>query len=46
VILAKASEGRIDSKGVRMERVIKALMLEPQRAGELLVRQEEAWKRK
>jgi len=46
VILAKASEGRIDSKGVRMERVIKALMLEPQRASELLVRQEVAWKRK
>jgi UDP-N-acetylmuramyl pentapeptide synthase len=46
VILAKASEGCIDSKGVRMERVIKELMAEPLRAGELLVRQEEVWKRR
>ncbi|MDP3793836.1 MAG: cyanophycin synthetase, partial [Candidatus Uhrbacteria bacterium] len=46
VILAKASEGQLDSKGVRMERVIKALMLEPQRASELLVRQEAVWKRR
>lgn len=46
VILAKASEGTASSKGVRMERVMKELMDEPQRAGELLARQEERWKRK
>lgn len=46
IVLAKASEGRIDSKGVRMERVIKELMAEPNRAAELLVRQEEIWQRK
>ncbi len=46
IILAKASEGTVTSKGVRMERVIKELMEEPQRAGELLVRQEERWKRR
>lgn len=46
VVLAKASEGTIKSKGVRMERVIKELMAEPQRAGELLCRQEEVWGRK
>ena len=45
VILAKASEGRHDGKGVRMERVIKSLMREPHRASELLVRQEKVWKR-
>jgi UDP-N-acetylmuramoyl-tripeptide--D-alanyl-D-alanine ligase len=43
IVLAKASEGQRDSKGVRMERVIKELMAEPQRASELLVRQEDAW---
>jgi len=46
VILIKASEGTIDAKGVRMERVVKELMAEPLRASELLVRQEEAWQRK
>jgi UDP-N-acetylmuramoyl-tripeptide--D-alanyl-D-alanine ligase len=46
VILAKASEGTIKSRGVRMERVVKELMAEPQRAAELLCRQEEAWGRK
>ncbi len=46
VILAKASQGTIHSKGVRMERVIKELMAEPQKAGELLCRQEEVWGRK
>lgn len=46
IVLAKASEGRIDTKGVRMERVIKELMADPMQAGELLVRQEAAWGRK
>jgi UDP-N-acetylmuramyl pentapeptide synthase len=31
------------SQSIRMERVTKALMTEPERAGELLVRQEEEW---
>jgi hypothetical protein len=31
------------SQGVRMERVAKELMAEPQKAGELLVRQEQEW---
>jgi UDP-N-acetylmuramoyl-tripeptide--D-alanyl-D-alanine ligase len=46
IVLAKASQGKLDSKGVRMERVIKELMAEPTRAEELLVRQEPAWQRK
>lgn len=46
VILAKASEGTITTKGVRMERVIKELMAEPLRADELLVRQGSVWQRK
>jgi UDP-N-acetylmuramoyl-tripeptide--D-alanyl-D-alanine ligase len=53
IILAKGSEGGKPSSpnwgkvaGVRMERVIKELMAEPQRAQELLVRQSETWKRK
>ncbi|MDO8584065.1 MAG: cyanophycin synthetase, partial [bacterium] len=46
VILAKASEGTIQSKGVRMERVIKELMADPIHAPELLVRQESAWQRR
>ncbi|MFM2424045.1 MAG: hypothetical protein RLZZ70_434, partial [Candidatus Parcubacteria bacterium] len=37
VILIKGSQG------VRAERVVEEIMAEPQRAGELLVRQEEAW---
>ena len=45
VILAKASQGAIDTKGVRMERVIKELMAEPERAAELIPRQEKAWER-
>jgi UDP-N-acetylmuramoyl-tripeptide--D-alanyl-D-alanine ligase len=45
VVLAKASQGTIHTKGVRMERVIKELMAEPLRAKELLVRQDEAWQR-
>lgn len=46
VVFAKASEGRVDSLGVRMERVIKAFMLEPEQAPQLLCRQEASWKRK
>lgn len=46
IILAKASQGTRETKGVRMERVIKELMAEPARAEELLVRQEETWQRK
>ncbi len=34
------------SQGMRMERAVKALMAEPERAKELLVRQEEAWSRR
>jgi UDP-N-acetylmuramoyl-tripeptide--D-alanyl-D-alanine ligase len=33
------------SQGSRMERVVKALMKEPEKAGELLVRQEREWER-
>ncbi len=43
VVFMKASQGRIDSHGVRMERLVKAFMAEPERAGELLCRQEERW---
>lgn len=43
VVFMKASQGRIDSHGVRMERVVKAFMAEPERARELLCRQEERW---
>ncbi|MCC6563517.1 UDP-N-acetylmuramoyl-tripeptide--D-alanyl-D-alanine ligase [Candidatus Uhrbacteria bacterium] len=46
IVLAKASQGTLETKGVRMERVIKELMAEPTRAGELLVRQGAAWQRK
>lgn len=45
IIFAKASEGRMDSVGARMERLIKELMAEPNRAGELLVRQDKSWER-
>jgi UDP-N-acetylmuramoyl-tripeptide--D-alanyl-D-alanine ligase len=45
IVFAKASEGRMDSVGARMERVIKELMAEPNRAGELLVRQDKSWER-
>lgn len=45
VILAKASEGRSNPRGARMERVIKELMAEPQRASELLPRQDASWSR-
>ena len=43
IVLAKASQGTLETKGVRMERVIKELMAEPLRAKELLVRQEGKW---
>lgn len=43
IVLAKASQGTLATKGVRMERVIKELMAEPLRAKELLVRQEGKW---
>jgi UDP-N-acetylmuramoyl-tripeptide--D-alanyl-D-alanine ligase len=46
IVLAKASQGTLETKGVRMERVIKELMAEPARAEELLVRQAAAWTRK
>lgn len=45
IVFAKASEGRFDSVGARMERLIKELMAEPNRAGELLVRQDKSWAR-
>jgi UDP-N-acetylmuramoyl-tripeptide--D-alanyl-D-alanine ligase len=45
VILAKASEGRSNPRGARMERVIKELMADPQRAGEWLPRQDASWSR-
>jgi UDP-N-acetylmuramoyl-tripeptide--D-alanyl-D-alanine ligase len=38
VVLIKGSQS-----GIRLERVVRALMEEPERAGELLVRQEEEW---
>ncbi|MDO8604437.1 MAG: UDP-N-acetylmuramoyl-tripeptide--D-alanyl-D-alanine ligase [bacterium] len=34
------------SQGIRMERAVEEIMAEPERAGELLVRQEEEWKAK
>jgi UDP-N-acetylmuramoyl-tripeptide--D-alanyl-D-alanine ligase len=34
------------SQGMRMERVVKHFMAEPERAGELLVRQDTAWEKK
>lgn len=46
IILAKASEGTIKTKGVRMERVIKELMFDPMHAEQLLVRQGAVWQRK
>lgn len=45
IIFAKASEGRLDSVGARMDRLVKELMAEPNRAPELLVRQDKAWQR-
>ena len=33
------------SQGMRMEFVVEEIMAEPERAGELLVRQEEYWKK-
>lgn len=41
VVLVKGSEA-----GVRTERTVEMIMAEPQRAGELLVRQEEEWREK
>jgi UDP-N-acetylmuramoyl-tripeptide--D-alanyl-D-alanine ligase len=46
IVLAKASEGTIKTKGVRMERVIKELMADPMHAEQLLVRQGAVWQRK
>ncbi len=46
VLFAKASEGKLDPLGVRMERVVKAFMAEPQKAAKLLCRQEASWQRK
>jgi len=46
IVLAKASEGTIKTKGVRMERVIKELMLDPIHADQLLVRQGPIWQRR
>lgn len=37
IILVKGSQG------IRMEKIVKEIMAEPERAGELLVRQEEEW---
>ena len=34
------------SQSMRMERVVEALMLEPERASELLVRQSPEWKKR
>jgi UDP-N-acetylmuramoyl-tripeptide--D-alanyl-D-alanine ligase len=34
------------SQGVRMEKVVKEIMAEPEKAGELLVRQDEEWLKK
>lgn len=45
IVYAKASEGRLDPVGARMERLIKELMAEPTSASELLVRQDDNWKR-
>lgn len=42
VILVKGSQGSGQNK-IRTERAVKEIMLEPQRAPELLVRQEEMW---
>lgn len=43
IVLAKASQGGLQTSGVRLERVVKELMAEPARASELLCRQEAAW---
>lgn len=40
VVLVKGSQG------VRMEKIVENIMAEPEKAGESLVRQEQAWKRK
>jgi UDP-N-acetylmuramoyl-tripeptide--D-alanyl-D-alanine ligase len=40
IILVKGSQG------IRMERIVKEIMAQPEKAKELLVRQEEAWQRK
>lgn len=51
ILFAKASEGPLPSSsfkrtvmGVRMDRVVKAFMAEPERASELLCRQEARWR--
>lgn len=43
VVLLKGSQGSGENT-IRVERATRALMAEPDRAGELLVRQEDAWK--
>lgn len=43
VVFAKASQGESDPVGARMERLVKELMAEPNRAEELLVRQDKRW---
>lgn len=43
LVLAKASQGGHETKGVRMERVIKELMADPTQADKLLPRQEAVW---
>ena len=54
-VAGKFLEGIIDpgdivyvkgSQSIRMERAVLEVMAEPQRAGELLVRQEEAWEKR
>ena len=40
LILVKGSQNR-----VRMERLVKIIMAQPEKAGELLCRQEKAWER-
>lgn len=52
VLFAKASEGPLPNSGqsskvtgVRMDRVVKAFMAEPERAAELLCRQEPRWQK-
>ncbi|MSR84919.1 UDP-N-acetylmuramoyl-tripeptide--D-alanyl-D-alanine ligase [Candidatus Uhrbacteria bacterium] len=45
MVLVKASEGKTDPRGCRMERVVKDLMADPRKAKELLCRQESSWKK-
>jgi UDP-N-acetylmuramoyl-tripeptide--D-alanyl-D-alanine ligase len=45
VILVKGSQGS-GAQSIRMERTVEEIMAEPERAGELLVRQGEEWKKR